>query len=199
MKNEQAKKLFDVLFDKEDYICVALSSKGVKISPPAARFSSQYEFFAINPILGNADLNPTRSFHRFDKPRRSDANVTKFRNMVFEVDKGSLEYQKEKMNELALTKGFPLTAIVYSGKKSYHMHLSKETPFESEIEYRRSWEKVYLWLEENGLMCDKATKNCSRLSRYPGNIRYDTKNKRSVWSYLVILETLDMTQRMNNH
>ena len=178
--NESVKKLFSVLFDKEDCICVALSSKGTQISPPAARYSSQYEFFSVNPILGDADRNPTRSFHSFDKPRRSDVNVTKYRNMVFEVDKGSLEFQKSKINELVFQKGFPITAIVFSGKKSYHMHVSLEVPLENEIEYRKVWEKTYCWLEENGLMCDKVTKNPSRLSRYPGNIRYDTKKEQEL-------------------
>jgi hypothetical protein len=158
----------NVLFDEGELTCFAKDAKGTRVysalTPPAGA-----EFFCINP-LDSKDNNPTQEWHSAHSPRRADCNVTKFRNILIEMDNIELEVQLNLIKE----SGLPFTTAVYSGGKSIHFIISLETALTSKDEYTALVCKVYKALNfiRPGAV-DKANKNPSRLSRLANSLRKD--------------------------
>lgn len=152
------------IFDNQDYTCFTDSPFGVSVGiwPKA-----DDQFFCINALEPFQDLGPTKAWHREDVPRRADCNVTKFRTFLIELDKMDLakqiDYVKSKL---------PVTAITFSGDKSYHFLISLETPLKSKAEYVHFFKRIQALLPE----IDPANKNPSRLSRLPSAKRRETGN-----------------------
>lgn len=151
-----------LLFDPDQQTCFAKDAKGwsVKSAPEPGDV-----FFSINALSPICDANPTESWHRHDLPRRADHNVICHRNFLIELDNMPLNQQIEYVRSKV-----PVSAITFSGSKSYHFIISLEQPINSS-----DYAKL-----ANGLMrllpaADKSTKNPSRLSRLPGVIRPETK------------------------
>lgn len=176
------------LFEEDEYICagslydnqvtrVGRLTDGLVNSVP--------EFFSINPLDGKEDHGFMFSEkYKQDRPRRSDINVTKFRNFLFEMDSIPLTMQDMIMSELK----FPYTTKVYSGGKSFHyilslaedMKLEPNSP-ESVQAYKQIWKRLaayidkfaheHMWIpfpEGKNSFIDQACCNPSRFSRYPG-------------------------------
>ena len=123
-------------------------------------------FFSINALDPERDHNPTEPYHAPDKPRRADHNVTCFRNFLIELDNMPIKEQIEYV-----TSKVPVSAITFSGNKSYHFIISLMTPFKTLEEYQKFARGLHRLLPK----ADQSTKNPSRLSRLPGVVRPDTK------------------------
>lgn len=152
-----------LLFDPDQQTCFAKDAKGWSVKPAPEVGDI---FFSINALSPIVDTNPTESWHRHDLPRRADHNVICHRNFLLEIDNMPLNQQIAYVEASKL----PVSAITFSGSKSYHFIISLEEPINSS-EYAKL---------ANGLMrllpaADKSTKNPSRLSRLPGVLRPETK------------------------
>lgn len=138
------KTFWNVLFDPDEHTCFTNSVYGTEVEQ-VHRFYRQ--FFCINPLL--------------PETTRRDSNVTAFRNILLEFDKGNAVEQVNNLKEV------PYSTLVWSGGKSHHAIISLETPCQDRAEYDALVRHIYAKLP----MADKSVKNPSRLSRVPGVIR----------------------------
>jgi hypothetical protein len=120
--------------------------------------------FSIN-CLAPEDRQPTKSWHSKGVPRRADGNVAEYRNFLLELDGMPLEEQEKYVRDLV-----PVTSITYSGSKSNHFILSLETPLANLQEYQVWARRLHKLVTK----ADHTTKNPSRLSRLPFQIRPET-------------------------
>lgn len=164
---------YNCLFDPEDWICSSKSPKGTEV------FLLDYieledAFVCINP-LDKIDRNPTESYHKEYIPRRADHNVTKFRNILVEMDKVPLEKQDQHMSEI----GFPYSTCTFSGNKSFHWIISLQKPVSTRNEYNRLVTRVYKAVGQD--LVDQTCRNPSRFTRVPGHLR-DNGNIQKLFS-----------------
>lgn len=150
-----------LLFDAGQHTCFAVNAYGHQVSPEPRE---QDIFFCINALHPTKDLQPLKDWHNEDTPRRSDANVVCYRNFLLEIDSMPLSEQI-----LYVTSKLPVSAITFSGSKSYHFIISLEEPVSAE-KYKELTARMHLLLPA----VDSSTKNPSRLSRLPTKIRPDT-------------------------
>ena len=150
-----------LLFDPGEASCFSKTAMGIKIDNVnficySAEEKKNFEnaFFSINPL----DLTKTRA----------DSAVTKYRNILVEMDKIPLEQQDQHISEI----GLPYSTAVYSGSKSIHYIISLEQELVDEQLYRALVKRVYKAVGEDKV--DLTCKNPSRFSRLPGHIRSDT-------------------------
>ncbi|RYZ57816.1 MAG: hypothetical protein EOP07_08825 [Proteobacteria bacterium] len=155
---------FDLLFDAGESTCLADNPKGTRILPISFFDPRRHGFFSINPIDQKRDNDPIAAYHHALKPRRADANVTHFRNLLVEMDKVSLTEQLEYVDAIQM----PFSSCVYSGGKSYHFIISLENALPNRAAYDDLVRKLYSVLGER---IDSSCKNPSRLSRAPGHLR----------------------------
>lgn len=177
---------FEVLFDKEDYFCTGsvFENKVVSVFGRSLAEELAEAFFTANPINSQVNFNK-----KYDPlvPRRSDINVTKFRNFLFEMDSINLEDQMKLLKECEISWG----TITFSGSKSLHAILSLQDPLNldpheknSVQEYKDTWKKIAAYLnskafelgicKKNQLVIDASCKNPSRFTRYPNFLRPET-------------------------
>lgn len=140
-------RFLKVLFEPEEQTCYASSPYDTKLY---AQPTSDCVFFSINPMHTS----------------RKDENVTCYRNILLELDKVPIEQQ---MN-LVLSK-IPVSTIVFSGNKSYHFIISLKEPAKD----RETYDRIVRGLMQAIPEADPTTKNPSRLSRFPGVFRPDTR------------------------
>ncbi|MBC7530080.1 MAG: hypothetical protein H7318_00785 [Oligoflexus sp.] len=158
--------MFQVLFDPGEHSCFADNPKGTRVFPLDHYNKQRHGFFSINPLDGTRDRDPVEAYHHPLKPRRADANVTVFRNILVEMDKDTLADQLAIVND----RGMPYSSCVFSGGKSYHFILCLATPLESRAAYDDMVMRIYRVL---GDRIDPSCKNPSRLSRSPDHLRAD--------------------------
>lgn len=91
--------------------------------------------------------------------------VTSFRHVLVESD----EMNPDEQLEFLKNSGLPITAIYTSGGKSIHAAVAV-TAKDAE-EFRARAFKIYEWCLSQGFKIDKATKNATRLTRFPGFYR----------------------------
>lgn len=139
-------KFLKTLFDPGQQTCYSKDAYGILLKPSP---EDGDVYFSINAMHTS----------------RADANVVCYRNFLLELDSVPLEQQIS-----LVTSRLPVTAITFSGGKSYHFIFSLLEPVTTEAEYRR----VVRGLMEAVPEADKATKNPSRLSRLPGAVRPET-------------------------
>lgn len=139
-------KFLKLLFDAGQQTCFSSTpyETDLKLEPGA-----QDVYFSINAMHTS----------------RADANVVCYRNFLLELDSIPIEQQIQ-----LVTTRLPVSAITFSGGKSYHFIISLKEPLADEAAYRR----VVRGLMEAIPEADKATKNPSRLSRLPFAIRPET-------------------------
>ncbi len=169
--NPNAFRLFNLLFDEGETVCVSPDQYGyesisqdnlllktveltsnvkktVKIIP-----TTDLKLVAINPISGVRD----------------DSNCTAYRNFLVEIDDGSLAAQKEYIDAL----GVPYSAAVFSGNKSIHFAIALNESLPS-IEIYRFYAS---WILRVVSKADQNTKNPSRSIRIAGAIRDGKEQK----------------------
>ncbi len=167
----EIKDFFSCLFEEDEGICLSTNPQGTTVHTVAFyRYPEKYSFISINPLHMGKDLNPTEEYHKADKGRRADINVSSYRNLLIEMDKMELPAQLEHMRTIEL----PYSTCVFSGGKSYHWIISLKTPVSTRTEYNRLVSRVYSAVGRD--LVDHACKNPSRFSRVPGHIRLD-KNR----------------------
>jgi len=156
-------KFLKLLFDADQRTCFAEDAKGtaVKVCP-----GPKDVFFSVNALHPTQDLQPTEEWHATDKPRRADHNVICHRNFLIELDSMPIKQQIDYVRSRV-----PVSAITFSGSKSYHFIISL-TEAVSAAEYARIAAGLLRLLPE----ADRTTKNPSRLSRLPNVIRPETRN-----------------------
>jgi len=113
-------KFLNSLFDAGQQTCFSPDARGIEVTTQPGKHDLFFCINALNPAL---DANPTEPWHRVDLPRRADHNVICFRNFLLEIDNMPIEQQVEHVRNLV-----PVTAIVFSGKKSYHFIISLTEP-----------------------------------------------------------------------
>jgi len=168
LKRGEAHPVLKLLFDENDWTCFASTPKDTEVFPICDFDADNWQFFSINP-LATEDRMPVEEWHSAKIPRRADINVTKFRNILIEMDKNPLHEQAAHMEQI----GLPFSTCVFSGSKSYHWIISLETPCETRTEYDKLVKRVY---KAVGItLVDITCKNPSRFSRFPDSTRMDTK------------------------
>lgn len=100
-----------------------------------------------------------------------NADVAEFRHALVESDELEPERQLALMRELEL----PCSAIVESGGKSVHAIVRVDA--DDWAEYRRRVDYLYRVCEKHGLAVDTQNKNPSRLSRFPGFVRGEKRQR----------------------
>lgn len=156
--------MLGVLFNSDEYICIGAGVYDTDVVPLQSA-PKDGVFLCINPL----------------KDKRRDANVTAYRNILIEFDSIPLDSQRRYVEEL----GMPYTSCVFSGKKSYHFVLSLETALPD----RAAYDKLVKRIQSVVKVADKATKNPSRFTRYPGTERPDTGK---------VQELVDLRKRIPN-
>lgn len=169
--NPDAFRLFNLLFDEGETVCVSpdqygyesvkqddLISKMVELTSNVKKTvknipTKDLRLVAINPIFGIRD----------------DSNCTAYRNFLVEIDDGSLASQKEYADGL----GLPYSAAVFSGNKSIHFAISLTESLPS-IEIYRFYAN---WILKVVDKADQNTKNPSRSIRIAGAIREGKEQK----------------------
>lgn len=145
-------KFLQTLFDAGDETCFANGTYETQLAPV---FTPDYieptitPFFVINALQYS----------------RADQNVTKHRTFMLEFDTMPLMDQIEYVKNSKV----PLSAIVFSGNKSFHFFITLQEEV-SPAEYTCLAKRLHLLLPE----ADKSTKNPSRFARMPSTIRRDT-------------------------
>lgn len=148
------KKFYEVLFDEGENT----NFVGVKDGPSTVVsvlnwVSPGYRYFSKNPLKGGKT--------------RSNSNIEKYRNFLFEMDKIPLEEQIPLFEK----SGMPYSTVVFSGSKSYHYMVSLTEEVEDRVKYDAIWKAVEQVFMSIGAVIDPLVKNPSGLSRMPGAIR----------------------------
>lgn len=159
---------YSLLFDPGQFTCFGKTHKSTRVTKIIPH--GRDPFFTINALHPTRDLHPTEAYHAADRPRRADHNVVCLRNILIEMDSGSLDQQ---MAEIADSR-IPWSTCVYSGGKSLHFLISLVAPLEDRLAYARLVKRMYAALAASEVALDPANKNPSRFSRAPGVIRPDT-------------------------
>lgn len=157
-----------LLFDPGELTCYTQRPTGTAVKRHP---HPQDEFFCINPLDAHSDFNPTEEWHAPNRPRRADHNVIAFRNFLIELDEMPIHEQIGYVKELV-----PVSAITFSGSKSYHFIISLKDPCASLQEYRNIAHRLLSLVSH----ADQACKNPSRLSRLAGHMRSDTQRLQSL-------------------
>lgn len=148
---------YRILFDADDYVCWGNTPYSIATQHVNGRFDfgEAHQFVSINPFVSGTT--------------RKDANVSKFRNILLEFDKGSLDEQLEIIKKLP----FPISAITFSGGKSYHVIISLSDPIADKTLYDQVVKRLYSIVPD----ADPSGKNCSRFTRAPGAYRGAVEQK----------------------
>lgn len=177
---ETTAQFLALLFNKGEEICVSHNKYGYHSIPQEAIGDS---ITLISPnqeygpsIIKESDINliavnPIKGF-------RKDENVTTFRSFMLEIDTGSLQSQRDYIDQ----SGLPYSVCVFSGNKSLHFAVVLEEALPS-IEM---WRFYNQWLLNVLSLTDQQIKNPSRNLRFPGNQR---KNGKKLLQALVEMRT----------
>lgn len=176
-----ATDVFEVLFDPGDHTCFAKYKKGTSVYP-VFEMANQIDqgsanwinFYSINPLHPTRDLAPAESYHRPDRPRRASANVGKYRNFLYEIDRADMSLTDQYTYIQGL--GLPWSVCVYSGRKSLHFIISLEQPCQDSETHRGLDRRIRSILT----LCDPSTTDAARLSRAPNVVRHDTNKLQGI-------------------
>lgn len=187
MSKKTSKDFFKVLFNEDEATCFTSDPHGINVSlVKSADNNPQFEYFCSNPLHPTKDNDPSRWFHKEDLPRRAYANITVFRNFLFEIDdKDGVQMSAQDQWEFIKSTGLPLSAAVWSGSKSIHFMVSLETPVTTREEYKALWMRIWYALDQ---VPDKACKDASRLTRYPNGYR---RNKEKVQQLIIVNQRIE--------
>ena len=144
-------KYLKVLFDIGERTACANDIKDCRAVPQSIVIETPPQWVTVNP------------FHTW----KLDRNVTAFRNLVVEYDKG---LTVDEQLPFMLKKGFPFSTAVYSGNKSIHFTCSLSEPMSDVEEFR----EVRRWLDVIFPGADKSMKDPARFTRCAGGTNAGT-------------------------
>ena len=110
----------------------------------------------------NAKAGAWIRFNPLDGTGVKDKNVSEYRYALIESDNMDIGVQSALLRKLEL----PIAVMMYSGNKSIHAIVRVDAL--NEIQYKKRVDYLYGICKKNGFDLDKANKNPSRLSRFPG-------------------------------
>jgi len=171
--NDNQKKFMKLLFNEGETVCVShnkfafhsiaqdelfndkvlLISNNEKAKPHSVLFED-INLVSVNPVAGY----------------RNDANCTAYRSFLIEVDNMDLSIQRQYIEEEIK---LPFSSCIFSGNKSYHYVVSLDEPLPN-IEMYNFFAQ---WILNICSHADQQTKNPSRATRFPDNIRNDGRNQ----------------------
>ena len=154
-------KYYETLFDANEATCWSKDTYGTRVVPvELALQHAEDNFVCINPLYQYIDKAPSKPTHSAAVGRRADVNVSAFRNILCEFDKGEIHEQRHIIE----SSGLPYSTLVYSGGKSLHAIVSLSVPCATYNDYKRLVKRVYGRLPT----VDRSASNPSRFTRAPG-------------------------------
>jgi hypothetical protein len=160
------KEFLDILFRPGESTCFGTTPNDTKVCLVTAS-PAEAAWVCVNPLDSTTDRAPVESYHRPDRPRRADCNVTACRNFLIEFDNGlSLPDQLAAVERV----GLPWSTCVFSGGKSYHFVVALENPLMPDA-YRDVAYRLYPLVPQ----ADQKTKNPSRFTRLAGAMNPKTE------------------------
>ena len=200
----------EAVFDPTDIVAYTITSrennKG-KLAPYGKGIYSRTaqniiddlkKYNSVEMALGTYNKNAGAwiRINPFDSNGIDDANVVSYKHVLVESDEVEISKQIAIMKALKL----PISAMVYSGKKSVHAVVKVDA--RSKKEYTERVNFIFETCNKNGLKTDTANKNESRLSRMPGVIRDNHKQflidtdmgfqSYNAWKEWIEVETTDL-------
>lgn len=154
MINDQIKQMFE----PGEEACFGYSKFDVLPCPVEVGGAAQY--VTLNPIA----------------IKRADDYVTSYRNILIEIDKGTIPKQLAKLKQ----SGLPVSSVVFSGGKSLHIIISLTKPLKDRAEYDNWVQAIYAAFDKDGKWVDAACKNPSRFTRLGGSIRPDNGAEQTI-------------------
>lgn len=136
----------DLLFNENEWTCFG-NEVTVTACKPLFLLSTDHSLVGLNPMIES----------------RRDNNVQTFRNILIELDSGSINEQQEYIKD----KGLPYSSAVFSGKRSVHHVISLEKPLPD----LKSYKFICKWILNILEKADHATVNPSKFTRVPGATR----------------------------
>lgn len=164
------------LFNNEDYVGYCVKSRELENGKMIPYDSGNYsrtcgQLLAelhktkdIGATFGdyNAKAGAWIRFNPLDGTGVKDKNVLEYRYALIESDNMDIGVQSALLRKLEL----PIAVMMYSGNKSIHAIVRVDAL--NEIQYKKRVDYLYGICKKNGFDLDKANKNPSRLSRFPG-------------------------------
>lgn len=164
------------LFNNEDYVGYCVKSRELENGKMIPYDSGNYSR-TCGQLL--AELHKTKDigatfgdydskagawirFNPLDGTGVKDKNVLEYRYALIESDNMDIGVQSALLRKLEL----PIAVMMYSGNKSIHAIVRVDAV--NEIQYKKRVDYLYGICKKNGFDLDKANKNPSRLSRFPG-------------------------------
>ena len=164
------------LFNNEDYVGYCVKSRELENGKMIPYDSGNYSR-TCGQLL--AELHKTKDigatfgdydskagawirFNPLDGTGVKDKNVSEYRYALIESDNMDIGVQSALLRKLEL----PIAVMMYSGNKSIHAIVRVDAL--NEIQYKKRVDYLYGICKKNGFDLDKANKNPSRLSRFPG-------------------------------
>ena len=138
-RSTQIRTFLETLFEPEEFIFDMNTVETTSRFQFEVRNRLPLPLVCINAIDGKRDRNPTREFHRFDRPRRADANCVSYRNFMLEFDTVNGR-QLSRDEQIQLMEGkyrIPYSTAVWSGNKSVHFVISLSEPIKE-----KQWRKI---------------------------------------------------------
>lgn len=180
---EDLRTYLRTLFDPDDrvsYVVSAIEDEDGKWKPASRGFSDRTaaqllrdldRYSTVEEVIG--DWEPAAGawirFNPVDGEGVKNENITRFRYALVESDSMELAEQEATMRRLEL----PIATMVASGGKSIHAIVRVDAA--NADEYRQRVERLYDFLDANGLTVDRQNRNPARLSRMPGVTRNGKK------------------------
>jgi hypothetical protein len=143
---QQTKEFLSILFDPHESVCFGATAYDTAVT--LVTDAPQTQYVALNPLHS----------------RRLDANVVAYRNILVELDEGTIDEQVEALT----ASGIPASVITHSGGKSLHCIISLQQPLLTRIDYDNMVQAVYAAFKSP---IDTSCKNPSRFTRLAGAIR----------------------------
>lgn len=164
------------LFNNEDYVGYCVKSRELENGKMIPYDSGNYsrtcgQLLAelhktkdIGATFGDYDIKAGAwiRFNPLDGTGVKDKNVSEYRYALIESDNMDIGVQSALLRKLEL----PIAVMMYSGNKSIHAIVRVDAL--NEIQYKKRVDYLYGICKKNGFDLDKANKNPSRLSRFPG-------------------------------
>jgi hypothetical protein len=182
--DETGKKLLSLMFRPGERVCVSHNKYGYHSMPLSEVLDKEsvtmvptqnscierkiewvpenFEKIATDRLL-LVSLNPNNKW-------RNDESVTAYRNILIEMDTGSIKQQLDHIKAI----GVPYSAAVFSGNKSIHFLISLDKDLPDEKTYRL----FSMWVIKAIPLADQQTFNPSRSIRIPGAYREPGKKQR---------------------
>ena len=164
------------LFNNEDYVGYCVKSRELENGKMIPYDSGNYSRTCgqlLEELHKTKDIGATFGdynkkggawirFNPLDGTGVKDKNVSEYRYALIESDNMDISVQSALLRKLEL----PIAVMMYSGNKSIHAIVRVDAL--NEIQYKKRVDYLYGICKKNGFDLDKANKNPSRLSRFPG-------------------------------